>query len=382
MISLLSPGLARPTLGAPGRHHSSPPRHPTPLPVILSPPQLICAPAGWRPPLHRASLHLPPTLQQEHTTMHNNSEAYPPADKEYTTSYLSDNTLPPFPELKIPEFYASNCNNELLEMEKIANQIKITALLVKTIGNETSLRTLYNCLQGYRAIINVLKNRIAPGKQDQEGILYRADTRKNWIRNLELLELRNRTVLLNSNKVKLFTNSLTNTYLSIPENTKNKPNPCTFSGHSEQTRGNQPLDRQGGITPLVQPPKPTTQYGENNKNSFFRLEMSSLDEILKATASFQSNLVEITDRIKAKGNIFDSHEVALRLDAINDLVTTELLSVANILETIALEKTRNTRREPSPPPSNTPLSGEKIYELNNLLTIFSYLSNQHLLIYP
>ena len=61
----------------------------------------------------------------------------------------------------------------------------------------------------------------------------------------------------------------------------------------------------------------------------------------------------------------------------NDLITTELLSVANILETIALEKTRNIRREPSPPPSNTPLSGEKIYELNNLSTIFSYLSNHH-----
>ena len=239
--------LARPTPGAPGRHHTSPPRHLTPLPVMLSPPQLICAPAGWRPPLHRASLHLPPTLQEEHTTMHNNSEVDLPADKEYTASYLSDNTLPPFPELKIPEFYASNCNNELLEMEKIANQIKITALLVKTRGNETSLRTLYNCLQGYRAIISVLKNRIAPGKQDQEGILYRADTRKNWIRNLELLELRNRTVLLNSNKVKLFTNSLTNnssynTYLSNSKNTNNKPNPCIFSGHSEQTRRNQPLD--------------------------------------------------------------------------------------------------------------------------------------------
>ena len=124
--------------------------------------------------------HSTPLLPTTHSTpVKNNMQCtrnHSSPEKSDSPLNLSDDTITASPDQATPLFCQSTCNNELLELEKIRRQIEIPPILVKTSGNEAALRSWYNCLQGFGAVTNIIKNRITPGTQDQGNVLYRANS--------------------------------------------------------------------------------------------------------------------------------------------------------------------------------------------------------------
>ena len=115
-----------------------------------------------------------------------------PMDLQNSHSDLSGTTEP------ISETGRSACSDELLELDCIKDHLNLTALLVKSEGNETMLRSWYNCLQGFTSVLNIVKVKTAAVTPEIENTLYTAESRRNWTKNLETAELRSRFSLLHN----------------------------------------------------------------------------------------------------------------------------------------------------------------------------------------